>query len=291
MFRNRTPPMPQPTASSSSSNYMSEQVQQLLALVLPEPFVTILASVSDLIYRLVLGQHNEPATYTSTLVPPVLLLLVTYLSVMLVYRSIRSFFSFLLFSVKWFAVLAAIMFIVAYSLGNGNVEKGARVAAQKGGLNMQSNSWSDALQSSPAAQQVAPYLLQQVKRNLGGMAAAMPLLQQASQKVMEVVQGTGAVDDLFDSGSKQNTRTREYRDVRPAKKRFSFSGDDDSVGSRKSSQSYPRSDNDKKRRASGPSRGSKSTTSDDSAFERIAKFMGADSWMEGADVRGKQKTR
>lgn len=65
---------------------------------------------------------------------------------MLVYRSIKSFFSFILFSVKWFVILAALMVFVAYRLGNGNVEQGARAAAQRGGLDLQSGSWSEALQ-------------------------------------------------------------------------------------------------------------------------------------------------
>jgi hypothetical protein len=67
---------------------------------------------------------------------------------MLVYRSIKSFFSFIIFSVKWFAILAAIMFVVAYNLGDGNVNRGARVAAEKSGIDMQSNTWSDMLQRS-----------------------------------------------------------------------------------------------------------------------------------------------
>lgn len=96
--------------------------------------------------KLTSPSHPSPPTFTSTLVPPFLLLLVTYLSVMLVYRSVKSFFSFLLFSVKWFVILAALIVFVAYSLGNGNVEQGARAAAQRGGLDLRGGSWSEALQ-------------------------------------------------------------------------------------------------------------------------------------------------
>jgi hypothetical protein len=45
--------------ASSDANYLSAQVQQVLAMVLPAPLVTILASLSDLIYRAVLGKPNE----------------------------------------------------------------------------------------------------------------------------------------------------------------------------------------------------------------------------------------
>lgn len=110
----------------------------------------------------------RPATYTSTLVPPMVLILVTYLSVMLVYRSIKSFFTFIIFSVKWFAILAALIFIVAYSLGDGNVQQGARAAAQKSGLNMQGNSWADALQSRESLG---------VERLMGSIAIALLYLK------------------------------------------------------------------------------------------------------------------
>lgn len=75
-----------------------------------------------------------------------LLLLVTYLSVMLAYRTVKSFFSFIIFSVKWFVILAALATVVAYSLGNGNLEQGARAAAERSGLDLRnSGSWYDAL--------------------------------------------------------------------------------------------------------------------------------------------------
>lgn len=61
MWRSRAPiPQPaNPAAATSSENYLSAQVQQLLAMVLPEPIVTVLSSLSDLVYRAVLGRPNE----------------------------------------------------------------------------------------------------------------------------------------------------------------------------------------------------------------------------------------
>lgn len=61
MWRSQAPiPQPaNPATATSNENYLSAQVQQLLAMVLPEPIVTILASLSDLLYRAVLGRLNE----------------------------------------------------------------------------------------------------------------------------------------------------------------------------------------------------------------------------------------
>jgi hypothetical protein len=62
MFRRSPAPRPQPanpSAATSDANYLSAQVQQLLALVLPEPIVTVLAALSDLLYRAILGKPNE----------------------------------------------------------------------------------------------------------------------------------------------------------------------------------------------------------------------------------------
>lgn len=59
MLRGRASQPQRPAAASNEINYISAQVQQILALVLPEPVVTVLASISDLLYRLILGRTNE----------------------------------------------------------------------------------------------------------------------------------------------------------------------------------------------------------------------------------------
>lgn len=65
---------------------------------------------------------------------------------MLAYRTVKSFFGFIIFSIKWFVILAALVAIAAYSLGNGNLEQGARVAAERGGLDLKnSGGWFDAI--------------------------------------------------------------------------------------------------------------------------------------------------
>lgn len=149
------------------------------------------------------------------------------------------------------------------------------------------------LHLDPAAQQVAPYLFQATK-NLGGMAAAMPLMQEASRRVMEMVQGTeGATQNVDGFNDQASSSSRKYRDVRPAKKRFSFSGEEGSR-SRKSSQSYLQEDKDSKRKASysGKQRTSTSPSSNgDSAMDRIARFMGADFGSGDATAQSKQKNR
>lgn len=65
---------------------------------------------------------------------------------MLAYRTVKSFFGFIIFSIKWFVILAALVAVAAYSLGNGNLEQGARVAAERSGLDLRnSGGWFDAI--------------------------------------------------------------------------------------------------------------------------------------------------
>jgi len=151
--------------------------------------------------------------------------------------------------------------------------------------------------SDPATQQVAPYLYQ-ASKNLGGMATTIPYMQEASRRVMGMmqgVQGAQEADGLRQASSSRNTIVREYRDVRPSKKRFSFSADDSGSNSRKSSQSFsnpPVYDIDPRKKASASNKQSSSIGSSDSAFERIAKFMGADLGSADANARAaKQKSR
>lgn len=47
-----------PSEASDDANYLSAQVQQLLAMVLPQPVVTVLAAISDALYQVVLGKPN-----------------------------------------------------------------------------------------------------------------------------------------------------------------------------------------------------------------------------------------
>jgi hypothetical protein len=134
----------------------------------------------------------------------------------------------------------------------------------------------------PATQQVAPYLFQ-ATQNLGGMAAAMPYVQDASKWVLDMVQGNSQpADQSGQRPSSRSSMTREYRDVRPAKNRFSFSGGEEGgasgAGSRKTSRSFSNSqfDTEKKRSSSSSSKQASPNNADDSPFERIAKYMGAD---------------
>lgn len=48
----------QPSQASGDANYLSAQIQQMLAAVLPEPVVKVLASISDMLYRFILGRTN-----------------------------------------------------------------------------------------------------------------------------------------------------------------------------------------------------------------------------------------
>lgn len=143
MFRSK-PPIPQPerpSAAMDGPNYLSAHVQQILAVVLPQPVVTILAAISDGLYRAVLGQPNNPPTYTSTLAPPAILIGVTYLAILLIYKSVRSFVGMLIFSLKWAVILGVIGVLLAYHYGNGDVQQGAQSIASQTGLS--SSSWSN----------------------------------------------------------------------------------------------------------------------------------------------------
>lgn len=117
---------------------------------------------------------------------------------------------------------------------------------------------------APASQQVAPYLSQ-----AGGMAAALPLMQGISQQVFGMMQGSGG------AATSRDRNVREYRDVRPKKKRYSF-GEGNAGPSNPGGRSTAFANDEARRRASAPvRRGDSPGNSGDSAMERIANFMGA----------------
>jgi hypothetical protein len=101
------------------------------------------------------------------------------------------------------------------------------------------------------------------------MAAALPLMQGISQQVFGMFQGT------VEGAPSRQRNTREYRDVRPKKKRYSF-GEGEAGPSKPGSRSSALANEEARRRASAPVRRMNSPdNSVDSAMERIANFMGA----------------
>ena len=125
-----------------------------------------------------------------------------------------------------------------------------------------SNSFSPL--SDPIAQQIAPYM-GQASNKWGGMAAAIPLVQGASNAVLEMLQSSGSTQGRGE-GQSRDRITREYRDVRPAKKRFSF-GQEERRDSPRSGASG--------RSVSNPGY-SQNQRRPSNAFQGIAKFIGAD---------------
>lgn len=145
----------------------------------------------------------------------------------------------------------------------------------------------------PATQQVTP-LLYQAGRSLGGMAAALPFFQDAGQRMLGMMQGNGGQQGNQAREAVSRDRiVRGYRDVRPAKKRFSFGGEEPlgSSSLRKTSRSVSNPAQDAaRRRVSAPVKQNVPDSNLDSTFGKIASFIGADLG-SNKDLQAKQKNR
>lgn len=145
----------------------------------------------------------------------------------------------------------------------------------------------------PAAQQVTP-LLVQAGRNLGGMAAALPFLQDAGQRMMGMMQGNDQQENQARDAASRDRIVRPYRDVRPDKKRFSFGGEEPAgpSSSKKTSRSVSNPAQDAgRRRVSAPvKQNGPDSNLDSTTFEKIASFIGAD-FGGNSDPRAKHKNR
>ncbi|CAO1617724.1 unnamed protein product [Parajaminaea phylloscopi] len=106
--------------SSGLWDATSSGLSNLLAGLIPAPLFTILAGFSNLIYRLILGVSNDPSSWTSTLLPPLVALLAAYFALVLAYRTVRSTILVVWWGLKWGAIIGAGVALWAWWVGEGD---------------------------------------------------------------------------------------------------------------------------------------------------------------------------
>ncbi|CAO1629156.1 unnamed protein product [Jaminaea pallidilutea] len=89
----------------------------LLTAWIPTPVFAILAGFSNLIYRLVLGVSNDPSSWTSTLLPPIIAILIAYLALLLAWRTLRNAVLLVFWALKWGTIIAIGIAIWAWWTG------------------------------------------------------------------------------------------------------------------------------------------------------------------------------
>ncbi|SPO23996.1 uncharacterized protein UTRI_03463_B [Ustilago trichophora] len=92
-------------------------IHDLLSEVIPYPVFRILASFSNLIYSL-LGTANNPASWTSTLLPPLITFFLAYFALVTAYRTVRSMLYLAWFGIKWGAIIGGLIAIWAWWTDN-----------------------------------------------------------------------------------------------------------------------------------------------------------------------------
>ncbi|SNX86443.1 uncharacterized protein MEPE_05152 [Melanopsichium pennsylvanicum] len=111
----------------------------LLSEIIPYPVFRILAGFSNLIYSL-LGTANNPASWSSTLLPPLITFFLAYFALVTAYRTVRSMLSLAWFGIKWGAIIGGLIAIWAWWTGNMDAINSTGIAPDTGGLFGQLNS-------------------------------------------------------------------------------------------------------------------------------------------------------
>lgn len=106
-----------PSATLPTLHAMADLVSELLSRIIPPPLFRILAGFSNLIYRLVLGASNDPTSWTSTLLPPLIALLAAYFSLLIAYRTVRSTVLLVWWGIKWGAIIGVGLAVWAWWTG------------------------------------------------------------------------------------------------------------------------------------------------------------------------------
>ena len=88
-------------------------LHDLLSDIIPYPIFRILAGFSNLIYHL-LGTANDPTSWSSTLLPPLITFFLAYFALVTAYRTMRSMLSLAWWGIKWGAIIGGLIAIWAW---------------------------------------------------------------------------------------------------------------------------------------------------------------------------------
>ncbi|KAN0065459.1 hypothetical protein ACQY0O_001295 [Thecaphora frezii] len=102
---------------SAVQDDISGTLHDLLSSVIPYPIFRIIAAFSNLIYNL-LGSSNDPTSWTSTLLPPLLTFFLAYTALVIAYRTVRNTIALAWWGIKWGAIIGAVMAIWAWWTDN-----------------------------------------------------------------------------------------------------------------------------------------------------------------------------
>lgn len=116
-----------PDVASTAGNLLHD----LLSDVVPYPVFRVLAAFSNLIYT-VLGMANDPTSWSSTLLPPLMTFLLGYFAFVTAYRTVRSMISLAWWGVKWGAILGGLIAIWAWWTENTAAANSTGLASSRG---------------------------------------------------------------------------------------------------------------------------------------------------------------
>ena len=102
---------------ADATQQASNLIHDLLSDIIPYPVFRVFAGFSNLIYSL-LGIANNPASWTSTLLPPLITFFLAYFALVTAYRTVRSMLSLAWFGIKWGAIIGGLIAIWAWWTDN-----------------------------------------------------------------------------------------------------------------------------------------------------------------------------
>lgn len=108
-------------------------IHNFLSEIVPYPVFRVLAGFSNLIYSL-LGSANNPASWSSTLLPPLITFFLAYFALVTAYRTVRSMLSVAWFGIKWGAIIGALIAIWAWWTDNTDAINSTGTVPGRGGL-------------------------------------------------------------------------------------------------------------------------------------------------------------
>ncbi|CAO1628209.1 unnamed protein product [Sympodiomycopsis kandeliae] len=108
------------TSDTMADSLLYTTLHSTLSYIIPAQIFYPLAKFSNLCYQVILGVSNDPSSWSSTLLPPLIALVAGYIALLIAYRTLRSTIALIFWSIKWGIIIGVLL--AGYSIYTGRAD-------------------------------------------------------------------------------------------------------------------------------------------------------------------------
>lgn len=119
-------------STSPETGAAAGSASEIVWAIVAQPLLYLLSMARDMVTATFWALHNDPASWKTTLAPPVITLVAIYVAIRMVSSTVRSSLSMAWWTLKWTTLLAAAIAVGAVLTGHADKVLGPGQPAHKG---------------------------------------------------------------------------------------------------------------------------------------------------------------